>query len=75
MSTFIFDYELIFTNSFDQSVIDNSSIPDKSENLVSLVQQEISKIQSILTLYPGVNIMSSFTTYDSVVYKITVKTL
>jgi hypothetical protein len=75
MSTFNFDYELIFTDTFDQSVIDISSIPNKSGDLVSLVQQEVSKIQTILTLYPGVNIMSSFTTYDSVVYKITVKTL
>lgn len=75
MSTFDFDYELIFTDTFDQSIIDNSSIPNKSGDLVSLVQQEVSKIQNILSLYPGINTMTSFTTYDSVVYKITVKKL
>ena len=74
MSTFEFDYELIFDNAFDQSIIDNADIPNKTAELKASVQQEVGKISSVLALYPGVNIMSSFTTFDAKVYKITVKT-
>jgi hypothetical protein len=75
MSSFEFDYELIFTNTFDQTVIDNSDAPNKTPELTDLISQEVSKIVNILTIYPGVNSMSSFTTYDSKVFKVTLKTL
>lgn len=75
MSSFEFDYELIFDNAFDQSIIDNADIPNKSTDFIASVQQDVGKISSVLALYPGVNIMSSFTTFNTKVYKITVKTL
>jgi hypothetical protein len=75
MSSFEFDYEIIFDNAFDQSIIDNADIPNKSAEFIASVQQDVGKISTVLTLYPGVNIMSSFTTFDTKVYKITVKTL
>jgi|688.fasta_scaffold10278_6 hypothetical protein len=75
MPSFNFDYELTFDNTFDQSIIDNADIPDKSAEFIASIQQEFGKISSILAIYPGVNMMSTFTTFDTKVYKITVKTL
>ena len=73
--SFEFDYELQFTNAFDQSVIDSSNVPDKSGDFTVAIQAEVDKITNILKLYPGVNTMSTFTNYNSQVYKITVNTV
>jgi hypothetical protein len=72
MSSFDFDYELTFNNTFDQSVIDNADIPNKSEEFIAVIIQEINKISTILSLYQGVNTMSTFATFDSLSYKVTV---
>jgi|LakMenEpi03Aug12_release.lakeMendotaPanAssembly.Ray.scaffolds.fasta_scaffold30666_8 hypothetical protein len=75
MSSFDFDYELIFTDNFDQTIINNSEVPDKSEAFTSAVLEECSKISTILNIYPGVNAMSSMLTYGDKVYKVTMKKL
>jgi hypothetical protein len=75
MSSFNFDYELIFTDNFDQTIIDNSEVPDKTSAFSEAVSGECSKISTILNLYPGVNTMSSMLSYGEHIYKITMKTL
>jgi hypothetical protein len=73
MSTFQFDYELNFTNTFDASIITNSEIPDKDDiDLQGKLQEEFDKINGILNLHPGVKVLSSFVHYNSTHYKITV---
>jgi len=71
MSTFEFDHELTFTTIFDASVITNSQVPDKDVDFQSLVEEEFNKINGILTIYPGVKVLSSFVLYKSKNYKIT----
>jgi hypothetical protein len=73
MSTFDFDHELVFGATFDSSIITNSEVPDKDTAFIDVVQAEFSKIDNILNMYPGVTIMSSFVSYNSRRYKITVK--
>ena len=73
MSSFNFDYELNFTNNFDQTVIDNSEVPDKSPAFSEAISGECSKISSILTIYPGVNAMSSMFSYGEHTYKISIR--
>jgi hypothetical protein len=74
MSTFEFDHELTFTTIFDASVITNSQIPDKdAADFQAQVQEEVNKINSILTIHQGVTVLSSFVLYNSKHYKITVK--
>lgn len=75
MSSFNFDYELIFTDNFDQAVIDNSEVPDKTSAFSEAVSGECSKISTVLNLYPGVNTMSSILSYGGQAYKITMKKL
>ena len=72
MSTFNFNHELVFGPAFDSSVITNSEIEDKDATFIDLVQQEFNKIFTILTLYPGITVMSSFVEYNSRRYKVTV---
>lgn len=72
MSTFDFDHELIFNAVFESSVITNSEIQDKDADFIQRVQEEFNKIDMILSLYPGVTVMSSFVEYNSRRYKITV---
>jgi hypothetical protein len=73
MSTFEFDHELTFTTTFDASVITNSQVPDKDSDFQALVEEEFNKINGILTLHPGVTVLSSFVSYNSKHYKITVR--
>ena len=73
MSTFDFDHELVFGPTFDSSVITNSEIQDKDSTFIDLVQGEFNKIDNILSLYPGVTVMSSFVEYNSRRYKVTVR--
>ena len=44
MSSFDFNYELIFTDQFDQTIINNSAVPDKSSAFSQAVSEECSKI-------------------------------
>lgn len=73
MSTFDFNHELVFGPTFDSSVITNSEIQDKDSAFIDLVQAEFDKINNILSLYPGVTVMSSFVEYNTRRYKITVR--
>lgn len=73
MSTFDFNHELVFGPTFDSSVITNSEIPDKDSVFIDLVQAEFDKINNILSLYPGVTVMSSFVEYNTRRYKVTVR--
>lgn len=70
MSSFNFDYEIKFTSVFDASIID---VPDKDDVLVALVEAECAKLLSVMNLYPGVNVMSTFVEYKSKNYKITLE--
>ena len=73
MSTFQSDHELIFQTVFDKTVITSSEIQDKDQAFIDLVHEEFNKIMTILNLYPGVTVMSSFVEHNSNRYKITVK--
>ena len=74
MSVFDFDYEFIFSMSFDSTIISNSQAQDSSDPVfVQRVQDEFDKIIIILNLYPGVPSMSSQVRYNEHTYKITVK--
>lgn len=72
MSNLDFDFELIFTTQFDADVILNSDVPDKSQEFQDTIQQNVNSIKNILTLYPGINTMTTFTDYQDKKYKITV---
>lgn len=71
MSSFDFDFELNFTNNFDPAVIANGDIPDKEQAFVGLVNTEVLKIENVLSMYPGIKTMSSFTKYNFRTYKLT----
>lgn len=74
MSTFDFDHELVFSTSFDVSVISESEIAERDDpEFIKIVQEEFDKIMNILTLYPGVPAMSSQVKYNTLVFKITVR--
>lgn len=73
MSTFNFNHELIFGSTFDSSIITNSKIQDKDSKFIDIVQEEFTKIDNILSLHPGITVMSSFVEYNSRRYKVTVR--
>lgn len=68
-----FEYEFIFTADYDSAVFTSAPISDKSDALQDAVRDEVSKIQHVLTLYSGVNVMSSTVTSSDKTYKVTVK--
>lgn len=70
MTTFDFDFELNFTNTFDPAVIADADIPDKEQAFVGLVNTELLKIENVLNLYPGIKTMSSFAKYNFRTYKL-----
>jgi hypothetical protein len=70
---FDFDFELIFQNQFDSAIIAASDVPDKSDEFQQLVQNEITKIKSVLDIYKGVNSMSSFFEHHDKRFKVTVR--
>jgi hypothetical protein len=70
MSSFDFDYEIKFTGAFDASII---TVPEKDDILVGLIEQECTKLLSVLNLYAGVKVMSTFVDYQSKKYKITLE--
>lgn len=70
MSSFNFDYEIKFTSVFDASVI---NVPDKDDVLVALIEKECAKLLNVMSLYPGVKVMSTFVEYQSKHYKITLE--
>jgi len=71
MSTFDYDHELTFNVVFDATVITNSEIQDKTQPFIDRVHEEFNKIMSILNIYPGVNVMSSFVEWETRRYKVT----
>lgn len=68
-----FEYEFIFTAEFDSAVFANAPISDKSAALEDAVRDEVSKIVHVLSLYAGVNTMSSTVHSGDFTYKVTVK--
>jgi hypothetical protein len=70
MSSFDFDYEIKFTNAFDASLI---TVPEKDDTLVELVRTECFKLLTIMNLYAGVKVMSTFVDYQDKKYKITLE--
>lgn len=70
MSSFDFDYEIKFTNAFDASLI---NVPDKDDTLIGLIGEECAKLQSVMALYAGVKVMSTFVDYQNKKYKITLE--
>jgi hypothetical protein len=67
-----YEYEFIFTGDYDESVFTSAPI-DKSESLKDSVVDEVSKIKHILSLYNGINIMSSTVQSQNKTYKVTLK--
>ena len=70
MSSFDFDYEITFTGSFNASLI---TVPEKDDTLVALIEQECNKLLTVLNLYSGVKVMTTFVNYQSKKYKITLQ--
>lgn len=74
---FDFDFELFFQEQYDSNaivqVINDSDVPDKTHAFQQLVQDEIAKIKNVLSLYKGVNSMSSFFEHSDKRFKISVQ--
>jgi hypothetical protein len=69
MSTF--DYELNFTNDYDENVIDNSSVPDKDDiDFKNEVIAKINQLKLIKQLQPGIANLSSYVDFNASRYKI-----
>lgn len=68
-----YEYEFIFTGDYDESIFTSAPIADKSESLKESVVDEVSKIKHILSLYNGINVMSSTVGSQDKTYKITLK--
>lgn len=73
MNDFTYDHLIIFSNDFDESVIDqDTAIPDKSPEFKLLVQGKFNNLLYVLTIQPGVKEASTFLEYNNIRYKITV---
>lgn len=69
-----YQYQLIFTNTFDLLVVEASNAPDKNDpGFIAAVQSKVAEIINIHTKYqPTTKSISSFLTYNGTGYKITV---
>jgi len=70
MSSFDFDYEIKFINVFDASLV---TVPEKDDTLVEMIRTECLKLLTIMNLYAGVKVMSTFVDYQAKKYKITLE--
>ncbi len=68
-----YEYEFIFTGDYEESLFSSAPISDKSDSLKESVQDEVSKIKHILSLYNGINVMSSTVQSQDKTYKVTLK--
>lgn len=67
-----YQFELVFTGDYDPLVVDNSSVPDASDNdFRDQVNGKVQQIKMIFTFQPGVNKMSVLLEYNNTVYLIT----
>jgi hypothetical protein len=66
-----YDFELTFIQNFDSNVISNASIPDKDSAFQNSVEEKITSILNIFSIYKGVNTMSCLLEYNQTKYKIT----
>jgi len=71
MTTFDYDFELNFTDTFDPAVIAGGDIPDKEEAFVGLINTEVLKMENVLNIHHGIKTMSSFAKYKFRTYKLT----
>ena len=72
MSQFDFDFELIFTNDFDQAVLDASGSPHAADpQFQQQVQDMLGSVKTILQLQPGINQMSTYLEFSGTRYKVT----
>lgn len=69
---FNYDYELTFGATFDETIIDNSNLPDKSTEFKTVAHDEYNKIDTVLSLHNGVKLLSTFIEHNNIKYKITV---
>lgn len=69
-----FDYEFIFTNSFDINVYNNCTISLLSIDNISrqnLIETKTLELKQILTEVPGIHVFSTFLNFNGSKYKIT----
>ena len=72
MSQFDFDFELIFTNEFDQAVLNASGSPNAADpQFQQQVQGVLGSVKTILQLQPGINQMSTYLEFAGTRYKVT----
>lgn len=65
------DHVIDFSGSYDETIIDDHvTIPDKSPEFKAFVVESFAQVMNILMLYPRVNRMSSYFTFNAIVYKI-----
>lgn len=66
-----FDFELSFTTIYDDTVLADSSSPDKdSSELKQLIQNAINNMQMVMQLQPGINNMTTYVDYNTLTYKV-----
>ena len=70
--SFNFDYHLEFTNSYNVDIINNSDVPDKSQDFQDKIKSVVDTILMVLNSHI-IKSMSTFTEYQNKQYKITVK--
>lgn len=72
MSDFDYNFELIFTNDFEQAVLDASGSPHATDpQFQQQVQGVLASVKTIMQLQPGINQMSTYTEFADTRYKLT----
>jgi len=72
MSGFDYDFEILFTNDFDQAVLDASGSPHAADpEFQQQVQGVLGSVKTIMLLQPGINQMSTYTEFADTRYKLT----
>jgi len=69
-----FEYEFIFSKTYDASVFTNSPVTQTPE-LEDLLKNTVDTMSKILDMYGGVKTFSSFITHDNHTFKVTVSNL
>ena len=69
---FNYNFELVFTGDFDQSVLSNSGSADQDNpDFQTLIQGIINNIKTVFDVQPGIRHMSTFTDFNGMRYRIT----
>jgi hypothetical protein len=66
-----FEYEFVFSKTYDHNVFTNSPVTQTPE-FEELLKNTVDSMIQILNMYGGVKTFSSFITHDNLSYKVTV---